>query len=138
MWPSIVAPSDFESPCALSQTCEWTASETRCRSARRADWSRRRNPPLEGSEEAGYGFAYNPPYELLGLRISELACSVMAVKSPIAPLVQYLMLAAVAGVSLRMIIKGAVVESPAALTIALRSSKACLLRLLGRSATTGG
>jgi hypothetical protein len=34
--------------------------------ARRADWSRRRNPPLESNEEAGYGFAYNPPYELSG------------------------------------------------------------------------
>jgi hypothetical protein len=30
----------------------------------RADWSRRRNPPLDGNEEAGYGFAYNPPYAL--------------------------------------------------------------------------
>ena len=32
--------------------------------ARMADWSRRRNPPLDGNEEAGYGSAYNPPYEL--------------------------------------------------------------------------
>jgi hypothetical protein len=32
--------------------------------ARWANWSRRCNPPLDGSEEAGYGFAYNPPYGL--------------------------------------------------------------------------
>jgi hypothetical protein len=44
--------------------------------ARRADWSPPgprnarpdgrlwRNPPLDGNEEAGYGFAYNPPCEL--------------------------------------------------------------------------
>src|SRR4030081_3615344 len=38
-------------------------------SARRADWSRRRNPPLDGNEEAGYGFAYNPPYELISEQI---------------------------------------------------------------------
>jgi hypothetical protein len=32
--------------------------------ARRADWSRRRNPPSLIFEEAGYGFAYNPPCAL--------------------------------------------------------------------------
>jgi lipopolysaccharide export system permease protein len=75
---------------------------------------------------------------LLGLLISGFACSVMAVKSPIAPLVQYLMLALVAGVSLWMIVRGVVVEPPAALIEALKSSNARLLRLLGRSATAGG
>jgi hypothetical protein len=30
----------------------------------RPDDRLRRNPPLDGNEEAGYGFAYNPPYKL--------------------------------------------------------------------------
>jgi hypothetical protein len=32
--------------------------------ARRADWSRRRNPPFADHEEAGYAFGSNPPYGL--------------------------------------------------------------------------
>jgi hypothetical protein len=32
--------------------------------ARRADWSRRRNPPFADDKEAGYAFGSNPPYGL--------------------------------------------------------------------------
>jgi hypothetical protein len=32
-----------------------------------------RNPPLDGNEEAGYGFAYNPPYELPLVSMAALA-----------------------------------------------------------------
>jgi lipopolysaccharide export system permease protein len=41
------------------------------------------------------------------------ACSVMAVKSPLAPLVQYLMLAASVGAGLWIILGGVVLEPPA-------------------------
>ena len=63
------------------------------------------------------------------------ACSVMAAKSPLAPLVQYLMLATAIGVSLWIIIGGIVVEPPAALMEAINKSNARLLRLFGRPAT---
>jgi lipopolysaccharide export system permease protein len=63
------------------------------------------------------------------------ACSVMAVKSPLAPIVQYLMLAAAIGVSLWIIIGGVVVEPPAALIESINKTNARLLRLFGRPAT---
>ena len=63
------------------------------------------------------------------------ACSVMAVKSPLAPVVQYLMLALAIGASLWIILGGVVVEPPAALIEAINKSNARLLRLLGRPAT---
>jgi lipopolysaccharide export system permease protein len=59
----------------------------------------------------------------------------MAVKSPLAPLVQYLMLAVAIGLSLWIIIWGVVVEPPAALMEAINRSNARLLRLFGRPAT---
>jgi lipopolysaccharide export system permease protein len=62
------------------------------------------------------------------------ACSVMAVKSPLAPLVQYLMLLGAIGVGLWLIIGGIVVEPPAALVEAINNSNARLLRLFGRPA----
>jgi hypothetical protein len=35
------------------------------------DGSRRRNPPLDGNAEAGYGFAYNPPrLDIISIYIS--------------------------------------------------------------------
>ena len=72
---------------------------------------------------------------MFGLRMAGFACSVMAVKSPLAPLVQYLMLAAAVGVSLWIILGGVVVEPPAALMEAINKSNARLLRLFGRPAT---
>jgi lipopolysaccharide export system permease protein len=72
---------------------------------------------------------------VFGLRMAGFACSVMAVKSPLAPVVQYLMLAAAIGVSLWIIVGGVVLEPPAALIEAINKSNARLLRLFGRPAT---
>src|SRR4051812_33242544 len=72
---------------------------------------------------------------VFGLRMAGFACSVMAVKSPVAPVVQYLMLFAAIGVSLWIIIGGIVVEPPAKLMEAINRSNARLLRLIGRPAT---
>src|SRR6266852_325345 len=69
---------------------------------------------------------------VFGLRMAGFACSVMAVKSPLAPLVQYLMLALAVGASLWIILGGVVVEPPAVLIEAINKSNARLLRLFGR------
>ena len=55
-------------------------------------------------------------------------------KSPIAPIVQYLMLAAAIGVSFWIIIGGVVVEPPAGLIEAINRSNERILRLFGRPA----
>jgi lipopolysaccharide export system permease protein len=72
---------------------------------------------------------------VFGLRIAGFACSVLAVKSPIAPVVQYLMLVAAIIIGLWIIIYGVVVEPPAGLIEAINKSNARLSRLLGRPAT---
>jgi lipopolysaccharide export system permease protein len=72
---------------------------------------------------------------VFGLRMAGFACSVMAVTSPLAPVVQYLMLAAAIGVSLWIIVGGIVLEPPPALLEAINKSNARLLRLIGRPAT---
>jgi lipopolysaccharide export system permease protein len=72
---------------------------------------------------------------VFGLRMVGFACSVMAVNSPLAVVVQYLMLAAALGVSLWIIIGGVVIEPPAGLMEAINKSNARLLRLFGRPAT---
>jgi lipopolysaccharide export system permease protein len=72
---------------------------------------------------------------VFAVRMVGFACSVMAVKSPLAPIVQYLMLFATIGISLWIIIGSVVVEPPAALIEAINKSNARLLRLLGRPAT---
>ena len=72
---------------------------------------------------------------VFGLRMAGFACSVMAVKSPLAPLVQYLMLLAAVGAGLWIIIAGAVIEPPPALLEAINKSNARLLRLFRRPAT---
>ena len=69
------------------------------------------------------------------LRMAGFACSVLAVKSVTAPIVQYLMLVASIGVSLWIIIGGVVLEPPAALIEAINKSNARLLRLFGRPVT---
>src|SRR5437660_6780802 len=68
------------------------------------------------------------------LRMAGFACSVMAVKSPLAPLVQYLMLLGTIGAGLWLIIGGIVVEPPPALMEAINKSNAHLMRLFGRLA----
>lgn len=72
---------------------------------------------------------------VLVLRMAGFACSVSAVKSPMAPIVQYLMLAATIGGSLWIIFGSVVVEPPASLMEAISKSNARLLRLFGRPAT---
>jgi lipopolysaccharide export system permease protein len=72
---------------------------------------------------------------VFGLRMAGFACSVMAVKSPIAPLIQYLMLAAAIGAGIWIILAGIVVEPPAMLIEMINKSNARLLRLFGRPVT---
>ena len=63
------------------------------------------------------------------------ACSVVAVKSPLAAVVQYLMLFVAIGGGLWMILAGIVVEPPAALMEAINRSNERILRLFGRPVT---
>jgi lipopolysaccharide export system permease protein len=72
---------------------------------------------------------------VLGLRMAGFACSVMAVKTPLAALVQYLMLFGGIGIGIWMILGGVVVEPPPALIEAINRSNARLARLFGRPAT---
>jgi len=72
---------------------------------------------------------------VFGLRMAGFACSVMAVKSPLAVVVQYLMLFTAMGGSLWIIIGGIVLEPPPMLMEAINRSNARLLRLIGRPAT---
>jgi lipopolysaccharide export system permease protein len=71
---------------------------------------------------------------VFGLRMAGFACSVMAVKSAAAPVVQYAMLFAAIGTGIWMIVSGIVVEPPAALMEAVNRSNARIARLLGRLA----
>jgi lipopolysaccharide export system permease protein len=68
------------------------------------------------------------------VRMAGFVCSVMTVNSPLAALVQYLLLAAAIAVSLWIVIRSIVVEPPAALMEAINRSNARLLRLFGRPA----
>jgi lipopolysaccharide export system permease protein len=71
---------------------------------------------------------------VFGVRAAGFACSVLAQKSPYAPLVQYLMLAAAIIASLWIVIGGIVIEPPAALLETINKTSARLLRLFGRPA----
>jgi lipopolysaccharide export system permease protein len=71
---------------------------------------------------------------VFGIRMIGFACSVLTVKSPLAAVVQYLMLAAAIGVSFWIIIGGIVIEPPAALIEAINRSNERILRLFGRPA----
>jgi lipopolysaccharide export system permease protein len=71
---------------------------------------------------------------VFGIRMLGFACSVMSVKSPLAVLVQYLMLAAAIGISFWIIIGGIVIEPPAGLIEAINRSNERILRLFGRPA----
>ena len=72
---------------------------------------------------------------VFGLRMAGFALSVMAVKTPMMALVQYLMLFGAIGVGLWMIIGGIVVEPPPRLMEAINRSNARIARLFGRPAT---
>jgi lipopolysaccharide export system permease protein len=71
---------------------------------------------------------------VFGVRVAGYACSVMTVKSPLAALVQYLLLSVAIGAGLWIILGSVVVEPPAALMEAINRSNARLLRLFGRPA----
>jgi lipopolysaccharide export system permease protein len=71
---------------------------------------------------------------VFGLRMAGFACSVMTVKTPVAALVQYLMLVGGIGGGLWIIISGAVVEPPATLIEAINKSNARIARLFRRPA----
>jgi lipopolysaccharide export system permease protein len=72
---------------------------------------------------------------VFGVRMAGFACSVVAVKSPLAALVQYLMLAVSIGASIWIIVGGIVLEPPLAVIEAVNRSNARLLRLFGRPVT---
>ena len=71
---------------------------------------------------------------VFGLRMAGFACSVMTVKSPLAALVQYMMLFAAIGLSFWIIIGGIVIEPPAGLIESINRSNQRILRLFGRPA----
>jgi lipopolysaccharide export system permease protein len=71
---------------------------------------------------------------VFGIRMVGFACSVLTVKSPLAAVVQYLMLVAAIGVSFWIIIGGIVIEPPAGLIEAINRSNERILRLFGRPA----
>ena len=68
---------------------------------------------------------------VFAMRMIGFACSVVAVKTPMAILVQYLMLAFGIGASIWIIVGGIVIEPPAKLVEAINRSNARLLRLVG-------
>jgi lipopolysaccharide export system permease protein len=72
---------------------------------------------------------------VFGVRLAGFACSVMTVKSPLAAVIQYMMLAASIGISLWIILGSVVVEPPAALMETVNKSSERLLRLFRRHAT---
>jgi lipopolysaccharide export system permease protein len=71
---------------------------------------------------------------VFGLRMAGFACSVMTVKTPVAAVVQYLLLAAGIGIGLWIIVSGAVVEPSASLLEAINKSNARIARLFRRPA----
>jgi lipopolysaccharide export system permease protein len=71
---------------------------------------------------------------VFGLRMAGFACSVMTVKTPLAAVVQYLLLAGAIGFGLWIIVGSVVIEPPAALFEAINTLNARLQRLFGRPA----
>ncbi len=69
---------------------------------------------------------------VFGLRMAGFACSVVTVRSPLAAVVQYLMLFVGIGGGVAMILSGTVVEPPAVLMEAINRSNERILRLFGR------
>lgn len=69
---------------------------------------------------------------VFGVRMAGFACSVMTVKTPMAALLQYVMLFGVIGLSVWIILGGVVIEPPAALMEAINRSNARIARLFRR------
>ena len=72
---------------------------------------------------------------VFGLRMAGFACSVMTVKTPGAAVAQYLMMAAAIAAGMFIIVRGIVVDAPAALIEAINTTTERLTRMLGRPAT---
>src|SRR5689334_534530 len=72
---------------------------------------------------------------VFGLRMAGFACSVMTVKNEAAALVQYLMLVLAMAAGMFIIVRGIVVDAPAALIEAINRSAERMTRLVGRPAT---
>ncbi|CCD88093.1 putative permease [Bradyrhizobium sp. ORS 285] len=72
---------------------------------------------------------------VFGVRMAGFACSVMTVKTPIAALIQYLMLLGALGLSIWVIVGGVVIEPPARLMEAINRSNARIARLFRRPVT---
>ena len=75
-----------------------------------------------------------PILAVFGLRMAGFACSVLTVKSPLAAVIQYVMLVGAIGISFWIIIGGVVIEPPAGLIEAINRSNERILRLFGRPA----
>ena len=71
---------------------------------------------------------------VFGLRMAGFACSVMTVKSPLAAVVQYLLLAGAIGFGVWIILSSIVIEPPAAMFEAVNAFNARLQQLFGRPA----
>ena len=74
-------------------------------------------------------------FAVFGLRMAGFACSVVTVKTPAAAAIQYSMLFAAIAIGVWMILRGIVVEPPAALIEAINRSNARIARWFGRPAT---
>ncbi|MCC8969884.1 LPS export ABC transporter permease LptF [Bradyrhizobium brasilense] len=74
-------------------------------------------------------------FAVFGLRMVGFACSVMAVKTPLAALVQYLMLSGGIGIGIWMIVGGVVVEPPPRLMEAINRNNERIARLFRGPAT---
>ena len=74
-------------------------------------------------------------FAVFGLRMVGFACSVLTVKTPVAALVQYLMLFASLGIGLWMIIAGVVVEPPARLMEQINRNNERIARFFRRPVT---
>src|SRR5262245_45380906 len=72
---------------------------------------------------------------VFGLRMAGFACSVMTVKTPTAAVVQYLMMVVAIGGGMFIIVRGLVIEPPAALMEAINATVERLTRRFGRPAT---
>jgi lipopolysaccharide export system permease protein len=72
---------------------------------------------------------------VFGLRMAGFACSVMTVKTPSAAAVQYLMMVAAIAAGMFIIVRGIVVDAPAALLEAINKNAERMTRLFGRPAT---
>ena len=71
---------------------------------------------------------------VFGLRMAGFACSVMAVKTPVAAIVQYALTLAAVGIGIWIIVYGLVIEPPSAVIETFNRSLVRMQRLFGRPA----